>query len=366
MVTFEPVFTHPAANTLALDFPDSLYSVDQLATVTSVAQLVPSLIASLTNSDTDANAAYAPRLAAWADRACVRRYLASYLWNVPEAIAKLKASLQWRLEVKPDLIDPAEVEPEAESGKGFITGFDKKGHPVAYASQRLDNTATYDRCLRFTFFIIEKALKLTPKGIEKISIILDNEGVGVFNAPPISFIIQFQGIAQFSKTKSPRTSHYPGCLESCIIANPGWILWGLYSVVSSYLDPAVKEKIFFVSYTPVVPAAAESAAAPVVSSAGGWGSYFGLTSSTPTPEAAAAPADAKAVDSGSWSSFFGGLIGAGGESAAAASSEENTTGTGGWVSLDSLIDAEFLPSAFGGKFDFEYNHKVYWERISAI
>jgi len=49
---------------------------------------------------------------AWANEACLQRYLRASKWHLDEAMERIKCSLEWRRTYKPEHIDPKEVEPE--------------------------------------------------------------------------------------------------------------------------------------------------------------------------------------------------------------------------------------------------------------
>ena len=47
----------------------------------------------------------------------ISRYMRASKWNLRDAETRLKATLEWRREYKPDLIPPDEVKIEGETGK---------------------------------------------------------------------------------------------------------------------------------------------------------------------------------------------------------------------------------------------------------
>ncbi|KAJ3014476.1 UNVERIFIED_CONTAM: hypothetical protein HDU68_000253 [Siphonaria sp. JEL0065] len=309
--TNEPVFT--LLRKVQVSAPElSQEQTDKIAALTAN---VPELIAAVDGITPEETAT----LTQFADDRCIRRYLTATKWDLDAAIAKLQGTLVWRKEYKPDQINANEVEIEAECGKGYMTGFDKAGQPVIYAVARLDVTKTWDRALRFALFMIERGLKVADKeGTEKLCIVLDNEGLGVFNAPPVSFVTQFLGITE---------KHYPERLGSAIMLSPTWVIWGLYKLVSPFLDPVVKSKVYFATIT--------------------------------KPEE-----EVKLKKSWSVANMFGKVIEE--KEEAESSSSEDVSGTGGWVKIESLIDVSQLPVQYGGSFNFEYQHESYWKAVTAL
>jgi hypothetical protein len=49
----------------------------------------------------------------------IPRYMRASKWNPQDAEKRLKATLEWRREFKPDLIPPDEVKIESETGKMY-------------------------------------------------------------------------------------------------------------------------------------------------------------------------------------------------------------------------------------------------------
>ncbi|KAJ3236228.1 hypothetical protein HDU81_011080 [Chytriomyces hyalinus] len=337
--------THPVPSQIPPLTPE------QTECIQSLMDKVPSLIESL-----EATASESATLQTWATRDVARGYLQATHWNLETAAAKLKASLQWRNEFKPSEIPAEEVEPEAVCGKGFVHGFSKDGQPVFYGCGRLDETKTWDRNLRFCVFLVEKAIRLMPEGIEKVTIVLDNEGLGLWNSPPVSFMLQLVSITE---------KHYPERLGHCILSSPSWFGWGLWSAVSPFLDPAIKAKVFFADMGRKTVTPAEQPVNEQISgaekkegkSASSWGSLFGLSEDPATP-----PNEPNSnVTGGVWGSIFGSE-----ETAKTSENSENTVGTGGWTDILNLIGADQLPVEFGGANEFTYTHEVYWKAICEV
>ena len=52
-----------------------------------------------------------------ADPGCHPRYMRAAKWKMPDAKTRIKGTLEWRREFKPELIQPGDVAVEAETGK---------------------------------------------------------------------------------------------------------------------------------------------------------------------------------------------------------------------------------------------------------
>ena len=51
------------------------------------------------------------------DPGCHPRYMRAAKWKMPDAKNRIKGTLEWRREFKPELIQPGDVSVEAETGK---------------------------------------------------------------------------------------------------------------------------------------------------------------------------------------------------------------------------------------------------------
>lgn len=91
-------------------------------------------------------------------------------WTFPDAQKRIKSTLEWRREFKPELIPPDEVRIESETGKMYVrpfyilsksdltyfpiatrsilNGFDRDGRPILYMRPGRENTETGPRQLR--------------------------------------------------------------------------------------------------------------------------------------------------------------------------------------------------------------------------
>jgi hypothetical protein len=50
----------------------------------------------------------------------IPRYMRASKWNPADAQKRIKATLEWRRDFKPDLIPPDEVQIESETGKMYV------------------------------------------------------------------------------------------------------------------------------------------------------------------------------------------------------------------------------------------------------
>jgi 4-nitrophenyl phosphatase len=158
------------------------------------------------------------------DEACLKRYLRATKWQVNDAFQRLKNTLKWRQEFQPELITPAQVQKEAESGKQFLNGFDKQGRPILYLVPKRENTKASDTQLKFVVYNLEKAIQLMPPGVDSLVIILDYDNMSILNAPSPNTGRKFLTILG---------NHYPERLGQAFVFNPTWYLYTFFKVFFS-------------------------------------------------------------------------------------------------------------------------------------
>jgi len=97
----------------------------------------------------------------------IPRYMRAAKWRLDDAQKRLRATIEWRREFKPDLIPPDDIKIECETGKMFVipfyssscdvinrqprrilNGFDNDGRPILYMRPGRENTETSPRQVR--------------------------------------------------------------------------------------------------------------------------------------------------------------------------------------------------------------------------
>ncbi|KAF8906927.1 CRAL-TRIO domain-containing protein [Mucidula mucida] len=164
------------------------------------------------------------------------RYMRSAKWNFPDAQKRIKATLEWRREFKPDLIVPEDVRIESETGKIIINGFDKDGRPIIYMRPGRENTETSPRQLRHLVWCLERAKDLMPPGQESLVIIVDYKSTTLRTNPSISIARKVLHILQ---------QHYVETLGRALVVNLPMLLNFFYKGISPFLDPITRDKMRF-------------------------------------------------------------------------------------------------------------------------
>lgn len=202
----------------------------------------------------------------------IPRYMRASKWKLRDAETRLKATLEWRREYKPDLIPPDEVKIESETGKMYalqhlslcaasltrfpriISGFDNDGRPIIYMRPGRENTQTSPRQLRHLVWCLyvlsshrlhyiqirprllfrERAKDLMPPGQESLVIIVDYKSTTMRTNPSISVAAKVLNILQ---------RHYVETLGRAIVVNLPILLNFFYKGISPFLDPVTRGKV---------------------------------------------------------------------------------------------------------------------------
>ncbi|KAI6015645.1 CRAL-TRIO domain-containing protein [Pisolithus marmoratus] len=166
----------------------------------------------------------------------IPRYMRAAKWKTNDAQKRIKGTLEWRREFKPDLIPPDEVKIECETGKIILNGFDNDGRPIIYMRPGRENTETSPRQLRHLVWWLERAKDMMPPGQESLVIFIDYKTATLRTNPSISIAIKTLGILQ---------QHYVETLGRAIIINLPIILNFFYKGIAPFLDPVTRDKMRF-------------------------------------------------------------------------------------------------------------------------
>jgi len=173
----------------------------------------------------------------WLDKPdTLPRYLRAAKWKLDDAKRRIKGTLEWRREFKPELIPPDEVKIEAETGKIILNGFDLDGRPIIYMRPGRENTPTSPRQLRHLVWVLERAKDLMPPGQESLMIIVDYKSTTLRTNPSISVASKVLTILQH---------HYVETLGRALVVNLPMLLSFFYKGISPFLDPVTRDKMRF-------------------------------------------------------------------------------------------------------------------------
>ncbi|OMJ28419.1 CRAL-TRIO domain-containing protein [Smittium culicis] len=162
--------------------------------------------------------------------------------HVMEDVMKaIRKTLEWRISYRPHAINPDEIRTEAMPGKSYMNGFDKEGRPALILKPYLQNTKEPVSQIKYVVFNMELANKIMPVGVTKLIILIDLSHVVFSLIPSPKVSKSFLDVLQ---------SHYPETLGRGIIINAPSIFLYTYKLISPFIDPVTKSKIFFASIAP--------------------------------------------------------------------------------------------------------------------
>lgn len=170
------------------------------------------------------------------DPGCHPRYCRAGKWRMDDCKKRIKGTMEWRRDFKPDLITPADVKPEAQTGKIVLNGFDVDARPILYLRPGRENTETSPRQIRHMIWHLERAIDFAPPGQEQVTIIVDYKSATSSTSPSLGKARQVLSILQ---------NHYVERLGRGLVINMPWFINAFFTGLSPFLDPVTRDKIRF-------------------------------------------------------------------------------------------------------------------------
>ncbi|TKY88541.1 hypothetical protein EX895_002529 [Sporisorium graminicola] len=165
-----------------------------------------------------------------------QRYLRAAKGDLENAKKRIKSTLEWRRDFRPEIIAPGSVSSEAETGKQIVSGFDNDGRPLIYLRPARENTTPSDAQVRYLVWTLERAIDFMPPGVENYAIIIDYHKATSQSNPSLSMARTVANILQ---------NHYVERLGRAFIVNVPWFINAFFTAITPFLDPITKEKIRF-------------------------------------------------------------------------------------------------------------------------
>ncbi|KAL1413780.1 hypothetical protein Q8F55_001562 [Vanrija albida] len=215
----------PESNT-----PERAYTAEQEAKIAELRAYT----ASQQLPESDAYAAWEARFLS--DPAVHARYMRAAKWALEDAKKRIRGTMEWRREFRPDLIEPGEVEVEQETGKLVISGFDRDGRPLMYMRPGRQNTKETPRQLRYTVYNLERCIDLMPAGVESVTLVIDYASISFSQRTSVRMAMDVLHVLQ---------NHYVERLGRALLVNVPWFFSAFYTAVSPFIDPVSRDKIRF-------------------------------------------------------------------------------------------------------------------------
>lgn len=182
------------------------------------------------------------------DDATLRRFLVARSMKVDKATTMFVEHQRWRRSLffftvpagggGGGYIPEAQVKKELETGKVMRAGYGKQGHPVAVGFGAKHDVLNRDveEFKRFTVYVFDKLIASMPPGTEKFMFILDLQGVSYRNMDPVAMRTNLDFLQ----------AYYPERLAKAFVVHVPTIFWGVWHMLSPFIDKVTREKILFV------------------------------------------------------------------------------------------------------------------------
>ncbi|CAE7948210.1 pitC, partial [Symbiodinium sp. KB8] len=182
--------------------------------------------------------------AAFADDACVKRYLRACNGDVQSAAGALAATLKWRQQTRPAEVECSACAQSPHSHNMRMVGTDASGRPVLYTSynQALNRADPAKNMEHLTRTLEDASAALASRAAR-------GEGL----AESWVLVCDFHGYSWFVDT-DPRAAlfaarllaHYPERLGRCLLVDAPSIFSGTWSAVRRILNEVTASKVQFV------------------------------------------------------------------------------------------------------------------------
>ncbi|QPG75981.1 hypothetical protein FOA43_003367 [Brettanomyces nanus] len=188
---------------------------------------------------------------AWVTRECILRYLRATKWIVKDAIERIERTIAWRREFGIDhqlddsknIVTPELVDPESETGKEVVLGYDNDDRPCLYLKPGRQNTKNSFRQVQHLVFFLERVIDFMPSGQDSLALLIDfkqhpeiESQVETSKIPPLSVGRQVLHILQ---------THYPERLGKALLTNIPFLGRAFLKLIYPFIDPLTRQKLVF-------------------------------------------------------------------------------------------------------------------------
>lgn len=179
---------------------------------------------------------------AWADDACLSRYLVARNYVPSHAADALRHSAKWRTQENVNAWLPAKsshlwpiISAEAASGKMFVLPQpNKQGQAVIVMRPGLENNTTEpDKNLQYLTYTLERAAALTVDGTFVIVIDYEPGAFSIASAPSLKTSKEVLAVLQ---------AHYPERLRKAFMFNSPSYWLPIFRLIKPFIDPVTASK----------------------------------------------------------------------------------------------------------------------------
>ena len=170
----------------------------------------------------------------------VCRFCIARKYNVEAASTMLSDFITWRKEygVANLTLETPTVKSEAATMKGYFLGYTKTNQPLimVHGGGHDPAVSPVSSVKDFALFMLEFAISHMPPGIEKFTLISDYSTFGYANLDN----------ALLQEGATILQAYYPERLGDIYLTNYPFIMWGIWKVVSLWVDEKTRTKFHFV------------------------------------------------------------------------------------------------------------------------
>lgn len=171
----------------------------------------------------------------------LRRWTVARKMNARLAAADLTAHAAWRAAWAPQgRILEAEIGADLQQDKLFLQGTDKQGRGIIILQARKHTLSESSAQQRYICYVLDGAIALANTASNpdaKVVAIFELLGISLANCDAVGLKNIF----------SLLNSHYVERLSTLYMRGAPSIFWGLWSVVSPFIDPVTRKKVVFVA-----------------------------------------------------------------------------------------------------------------------
>ncbi|CAM9191515.1 unnamed protein product [Discosporangium mesarthrocarpum] len=168
------------------------------------------------------------------------RFLEAAYWNLDvdgrNVSQRIADTVEWRESVGAHELKGGELIKDGSQGSLFVKGHDLERRPVVYLRPALGAPSN----IKVTVFTLERAIRRMPRGSWQYTIVVDCQGMGLHNLPPLSYIK-----CMFSLLMN----HYPMRIGVVLFANTGHSVMLCWRLLSPLIHARTKKKMRFIPHS---------------------------------------------------------------------------------------------------------------------
>ncbi|CAM9712566.1 unnamed protein product [Ectocarpus sp. 13 AM-2016] len=178
------------------------------------------------------------------DTVALGRFLEAAFWSLEHDGKRvsdfIEESIAWREKIGADRLRKEDVVDQGCRGAIIVKGHDLSRRPVVYFRPALDGRMEGDGNSKLMIYNLERAIRLMPRNSWQYTIVIDCEGMGLKQLPPVTYM---------KKMFKLLSHHYPMRLGHVLFTNVGPSVMLCWKVVSPLLQARTKAKMHLIPST---------------------------------------------------------------------------------------------------------------------